>query len=200
MELCNNRIACGDGSVHSGYSGYTSLLSDISGSSMGSSSSRWDSEAGPDSSNKEKKSSKPKMPPRRQRSSSPPSSPTAASKVRSPRCRSSQPNRKRVAERVRVDNEAVDCRRIPTSFEEPLTLASTCTAASGMLRIPQRRASSAGEPRSRSPRNASDRIRVSRRHGKNGEPHTSRNVGQILGEAIRELGFEEETASPYSKQ
>jgi hypothetical protein len=202
MEFCRSRIACSDGSVHSGYSGYASLMSDNSGgSSMGSRSSRWDSEAGPDSNNKEKKSARPKIPPRRQSSSSPPSSPsrnTAISKPRSPQCRLLQANRKRVAGRLAVDDEAVNRGRRSASFEEPLNLASI--AAKDILRIPQRRSSSGGEPSSRSQRCTYDKTRFLRRHSKNGEPDASRNIREILGEAIRELVAEKEMPDPYTKQ
>ncbi|CAB9514598.1 expressed unknown protein [Seminavis robusta] len=171
----------GDESTFSGYSGYSSLM-DASTESMGSSSSRWDSEAGPETT-KEKKSRRPRLPSRRS-DSSPPSSPTTEARItRRVNTKNASPaTRKRIAECFdQVDDaEMVDCCRRASLSDDRMCLADA--AAQGMLRKPQRQLSGNGRSRS------SEKQRQPRR--KRGEDQSKRNVSAILGEAIRELGME----------
>ena len=176
--------------MHSRFSGYSSLLSDMSCSSTASmgSSSRWDSQASSESANKEKKVQQPKMPARRMDSNSPPASPAAEPRS-TRRCKSSPSSRKRPSAGFANEVDEADClRRSPpvSSPEKPISLADAAT--NSVLRMPQRQASASERSR------RSDKQGLPRRHGKITEGPSKKNVSTILGEVIRELGIEEESA------
>lgn len=182
MELSLDYGCREDASYYSGYSSHSSNPMDTSAESQGSA-SRWDSESCGSSS----KERKPKKPLRRLNSSSPPPSPTEA--------------RSNVRRAVRQDTTDKDHRRkrIVECFgamaeddgENSMNLAKA--AAKGMLRMPQRRASNDGS------RKAAGRLpsknRLLRPNLNINKVSARRNVGDILGEAIRELGMEDDIAA-----
>lgn len=173
---------CGDEmSIHSNYTHYSRgsgcSYGSMGSSSIGSSSSRWDSEASPSVESKERR---PRLPPRRSNSGSPPASPTGATS--------------RVKE---MSEDVVDCcRRASSSSSDSTDSPMSLTSATNMLRMPRRSASitktsrrrpSKGTSRHPNPARHADAKEDGRR-----EKQNSSNVSKILGEAIRELGLTED--------
>jgi hypothetical protein len=202
MELSVDYGCREDVSYYSGYSSGSHSSHNTMDSSTGSqssvgSSSRWDSETSTNSSSKERLT--PKKPLRRLNSSSPPASPRGQARLLTRSRMPSEDNptdhrRQRIVECLTEDLDDDMC--LKSSSSQQSQDMSLKAAASGMLRMPQRRASNedwrnkAGQLPSR--RNKRSTLRESLNMS---STSARRNVGDILGEAMRELGMEEELAA-----